>query len=213
MLKYYFDLLSQPSRAVWIFLRMNNIPHIPCPVALRKDSVEDVVDWLVVANSVAILRYLCREFPVAEHWYPRNSCTQARVDEYMAWQHANTRLNCAMFFQAKWLNPTITGEPANEEDIQRFQQGMEKVLTELETVWLKDRHFISTDNDISLADLLAVCELEQPSIAGYDVYEGRPKLNDWGERVKARLNPYFGEAHTIVFRWKEKFSGKPPSKL
>ena len=51
--------------------------------------------------SVAILRYLCREYPVPDHWYPSDSQQQARVDEYMAWQHINTRLNCAMYFQSK----------------------------------------------------------------------------------------------------------------
>jgi hypothetical protein len=34
-LKYFYDLLSQPSRAVYIFLKLNNIPHQACPVALR----------------------------------------------------------------------------------------------------------------------------------------------------------------------------------
>ena len=35
-LKVYYDLMSQPSRAVYIFLRCNNIPFTEQPVALRK---------------------------------------------------------------------------------------------------------------------------------------------------------------------------------
>jgi len=52
---------------------------------------------------VGILRYLCREYPeyVADHWYPKDSKRQAKIDEYLEWQHVNTRLNMAMYFQHK----------------------------------------------------------------------------------------------------------------
>lgn len=35
-LKYYFDLLSQPSRAIYILLKLNNINFEAHPVALRQ---------------------------------------------------------------------------------------------------------------------------------------------------------------------------------
>ena len=38
-LKYYYDLMSQPCRAVYIFLKMNNIPFEENAVALRKGRV------------------------------------------------------------------------------------------------------------------------------------------------------------------------------
>lgn len=51
--------------------------------------------------SVAILRYLCREFKVADHWYPKDSKAQARVDEYLAWQHLNARRPLTTYFRFK----------------------------------------------------------------------------------------------------------------
>ena len=54
--------------------------------------------------SVAILRYLARDRKVAEHWYPSDLKKQAKVDEYLEWQHLNTRLFCAMFFRHKVTN-------------------------------------------------------------------------------------------------------------
>ena len=34
-LKFYYDLMSQPSRALFIFLKVNDIPFDDKPVALR----------------------------------------------------------------------------------------------------------------------------------------------------------------------------------
>lgn len=51
--------------------------------------------------SVAILRYICREFKVADHWYPKDSKLQLRVDEYLEWHHLNTRQHCSMYFVMK----------------------------------------------------------------------------------------------------------------
>lgn len=35
MLKLYFDLLSQPSRALYIFFELAKVPHEKVPVPLR----------------------------------------------------------------------------------------------------------------------------------------------------------------------------------
>lgn len=53
--------------------------------------------------SVAILRYLSRTYNVADHWYPKDSVKQARVDEYLEWQHTNTRPDCALYYLHKVL--------------------------------------------------------------------------------------------------------------
>jgi glutathione S-transferase len=63
-----------------------------------------IIDWIVekiFSLSVGILRYLCREKNVPDHWYPKDSKQQAKVDEYLEWQHLDTRLSCAMYFQYK----------------------------------------------------------------------------------------------------------------
>lgn len=35
-MKFYYDLMSQPSRALYIFFKLNNVPVTYCQVALRK---------------------------------------------------------------------------------------------------------------------------------------------------------------------------------
>ena len=55
--------------------------------------------------------------------------------------------------------------PVEDKKVARFQQEMEKCLAHIETIWLENgkKKFIIGD-EISVADLLAVCELEQPGI-------------------------------------------------
>ena len=48
-----------------------------------------------------------------------------------------------------------------------YQKGMEKALEEIETIWLENgkKKYLCGDK-ISVADIAALCELEQPKIAG-----------------------------------------------
>lgn len=39
-LKLYFDLLSQPSRALYIYLKAAKVPFEPCMVPLAKSKIE-----------------------------------------------------------------------------------------------------------------------------------------------------------------------------
>nr|UVC41629.1 glutathione S-transferase 6 [Eriocheir sinensis] len=224
MLKLYVDLMSQPSRAVYIFMKKTKIPFETKLVNLAKGehytkeyatvnpfklvpALDD--NGFKLIESIAILRYLCREYSVDDHWYPKDSKAQARVDEYLEWQHANTRLNCAMYFQHKFLIPKLFGREVNMKKVADFQTRMETVLEQFETVWLKDQPFVA-GNKISIADIIAACELEQPGMAGYDVYEGRPTLTAWMQRVREALQPHYDEGHVIVNKIRTKQGLKTP---
>lgn len=51
-----------------------------------------------VSHSDAILKYLTAAYSVPDHWYPRQLLKRARVDEYTAWHHTNTRLHASKVF-------------------------------------------------------------------------------------------------------------------
>lgn len=161
---------------------------------------------MLLICSVAILRYLCRTFPVADHWYPKDSQKMARVDEYMSWQHTTLRAHGSMYFRTVVLTPRITGEPVNEKRVEMYRKGLNDVLDTIEKVWLKDRDFVAGGSNISIADLLAVTELEQPGMAGFDVRKGRPLIANYMERVRQKLNPHYDDAHDVVRKMQKAFS-------
>nr|QBM06408.1 glutathione S-transferase theta [Daphnia magna] len=224
-LRVYYDLMSQPSRAVYLFLKVANIPFESCTVKLRDgEHFEEaftkinpfqkvpVIDdaGFKLTESVAILRYLVRSRNVANHWYSTDLQLQAKVDEYLEWQHLNTRLFCAMYFRHKFLEPMMFNRPVEEKKVARFQKEMEKCLEVIENIWLDHgkKDFITGPN-ISVADLLACCELEQPGMAGYDVFQKHPIIGAYRERVRKATEPHYEEAHKIVRIVTHKFLGVP----
>lgn len=225
-LKLYVDLMSQPARCVYMFLKVTNIPFETCLIKLREGehfSEEfgrlnplrkvPVVDdgGHVLTESIAIMKYLARDREVADHWYPTDVKKQSRVDEYLEWQHLNTRIFCAMYFRSKFLEPMMEGRPANEKQVARFKKDMLKCLDQIEKVWLDHgkKAFIAGD-EISIADLLAACELEQPGVAGYDVFKLHPIIGEWRERVRSQTGSHYEDAHKVVRLMTKKFGGVLP---
>ncbi|XP_006640254.1 glutathione S-transferase theta-2 [Lepisosteus oculatus] len=217
-LEVYLDLLSQPCRAVLIFLKHNNIPHTVKTVAIRKgdnrtpeftklnpmQKVPVIVDHgFVLTESDAILKYLATQYKTAAHWYPQDPERRARVDEYTAWHHTNTRPRAAKVFMLEVLLPRMTGQAPDPSKLERALTELDETLDKLESMFLKRQPFLCGD-DISVADLLSICELMQPLGAGRDVLKDRPKLLSWRSRVQAALKNTFDEVHEILYRLQDK---------
>ncbi|KAF8763436.1 Glutathione S-transferase theta-1 like protein [Argiope bruennichi] len=151
----------------------------------------------VLTESVAMIRYLAREFPVQDNWYPKDSKAQARVDEYLEWQHLNTRLFGSMIFRERVITPLLQQTPVDEDKLQFYKKGFSKVLKDLEEGFLKDRPYIS-GNNISAADIFCACEIEQPLMIGYDALANATKVKAWLEKVRKELEPYYSEVHGVT---------------
>lgn len=219
-LKVYFDLMSQPSRAVVLFLKVNKIPFTAKTIALRKGehfgeeytkinpfqlvpAIDD--DGFKLTESVAILKYLSDKYQVPDHWYPKNLQRRALVDRYMAWQHLNLRLFGSMVFRTQLIDPRMTNKPINKEKLAEHQVHLDRCLNQIESIFLPNSSFLAGD-EISIADLLGICELMQPVTTGHNVFQGRPLLESWAKRVQDKLQPHFGETHVQLFRVKELFA-------
>ncbi|KAJ8915162.1 hypothetical protein NQ315_000414 [Exocentrus adspersus] len=228
VLKYYFDLMSQPCRAVYIFLKVANIPFEPCTVALRKGEhrTEEFKQKLnkfqlvpfihdgdfKLSESVAIFRYLTREYPVKDNWYPKDSKQQARIDEYLEYQHLNIRGHCTLYFRQKWLEPTITGKQPDPKKLKILEGNVVNALDKFQEFFLADTPFINSQT-VSFADILAACEIEQPRMAGFEPRDGRPRLKEWIERVRTECNPYYDEAHVVLYKRVEKAKQSAQARL
>uniref|UniRef100_A0A1W2P6L1 glutathione transferase n=1 Tax=Mus musculus TaxID=10090 RepID=A0A1W2P6L1_MOUSE len=105
-LELYLDLLSQPSRAVYIFAKKNGIPFQTRTVDILKgqhmseqfsqvnclNKVPVLKDGsFVLTESTAILIYLSSKYQVADHWYPADLQARAQVHEYLGWHADNIR--------------------------------------------------------------------------------------------------------------------------
>ncbi len=154
-IKLLLDVMSQPSRSVLLFCRAANIAHELHPIALRRhehqtesyagvnpfQTVPTVLDGPVaLRDSAATLRYLSQtRRDVPDHWFPREDALgEARVNEYLHWQHANVRDKCMRFFHARWYHPLKAGRPPDMREVGRERKAMEAGLDKVENIWLRD---------------------------------------------------------------------------
>ncbi|XP_055909779.1 glutathione S-transferase theta-1-like [Eupeodes corollae] len=208
----YYDLMSQPSRALWIILKMSKAPFEDYQVALRKGEhmstefktinrfqkvpcIDD--NGFKLAESIAILRYLSQKGIISSALYPTDIKEQARVDEFLEWQHLTLRLGCALFFREKVLEPSLSGQQPKAEKIKKLKQTMEGNLDIFEKIWLEKGNYLSGDR-LTAADIFAACEIEQTRGAGYDASDKYPKLKAWIGKVRKETGPHYEAAHKYL---------------
>lgn len=218
--KFFYDLLSTHSRALYMFFEATKIPYDPIPVCATKgehltdeykqcvnrfQQVPSIIDdGFKLSSGVTILKYLIKEKLIPEHWYPRDSQVRAKIDEYLEWQHDNSSKVFNAFVQEKWtLENAEDDHRSNEEKVEEYRRQVEQNLNQLEHKWMVPGEFI-VGHQITIADILAACEVEQPKIVGLDPFQGRPKLTGWAEKVRHTMTPYYQEAHQDFYNFTKK---------
>lgn len=98
----------------------------------------------------------------------------------------------------------MTGKQPSEHKVTELKTRMDDVLDIIENTWLEPNKYIAGGNKLSIADLLALCEMEQTKMAGYDPCLGRPKMTLWWEKVTSELNPTYDFAHEMVHKISKK---------
>jgi len=212
-LELYLDLHSQPCRSVLIFAKKNGIPfdfkHVDLASGqqygedfgkismVRKVPVMKDEDFHLT-ESIAILKYMAVKYNTPDHWYPADLQKRARVDEYLSWQHAAMRAHGSKVFWFRTMVPLITGAPVPKDKMDAAMEDLTMSLKIFEEMFLQDRLFIIGEQ-ISLADIVAIVDVMQPVGAGVDVFEGRPTLTAWKDRVKKEIGEaLYDEAHKVI---------------
>uniref|UniRef100_G1QRP6 glutathione transferase n=1 Tax=Nomascus leucogenys TaxID=61853 RepID=G1QRP6_NOMLE len=212
-LELFLDLVSQPSRAVYIFAKKNGIPLELRTVDLIKGQ-HKIKEFLqinslgklptlkdgdfILTESSAILIYLSCKYQTPDHWYPSDLQARARVHEYLGWHADCIRGTFGIPLWVQVLGPLI-GVQVPEEKVERNRTAIDQALQWLEDKFLGDRPFLA-GQQVTLADLMALEELTQLVALGYELFEGRPRLATWHGRVEAFLGAELcQEAHSIIF--------------
>ncbi|XP_063770719.1 glutathione S-transferase theta-1-like [Pseudophryne corroboree] len=218
-LELYLDLLSQPCRSVYLFAKVNNIPFQHHEVKVFKgdhlrEEFKEVNPLLKVpvlkdgdftlVESTAMLRYLVQKFNTPEHWYPSDAEKRAHIDECLTWQYNNTSPHACKVFWLKCMNPAILGLETAKEKLDYALAEFTTILTLMETKFLYNRLFLAGD-EFSLADLVAIADIMQVIACGIPIFEERPKLGAWKQRLEEELgSDLFKEAHDDILHIKEK---------
>ncbi|CAN6579155.1 unnamed protein product [Malus baccata var. baccata] len=203
-LKVYVDRLSQPSRAILIFLKVNGIEfeEIKMDISKRQHlspefkkinpmgQVPAIADGRFnLFESHAILVYLACAFPgVADHWYPADLFRRAKINSVLDWHHSNLR----------------RGAAAEAEKL------LSSSLSKIESIWLQGNgKFLVGGLKPSIADLSMVCEIMQLELVDEKdrnrILGPHKRVLQWIEDTKNATRPHFDEVHEVLFRAKTRF--------
>ncbi|XP_073055653.1 glutathione S-transferase T1 isoform X1 [Primulina eburnea] len=227
-LKVYADRMSQPSRAVIIFCKLNGIDFEEVKIDLSKRQqltpefreinpmrqVPAIVDGrFKLFESHAIMIYLASVFPgVADHWYPADVFKRAKIHSVLDWHHSNLRPGAVSYVLNSTLAP-VFGLPLNPNAAAKAEKLLSASLAKIESVWLKGNgRFLLGSSQPSMADLSLVCEIMQLEVVDKKDHDRilvpHERVLKWIDDTKNAMKPHFDEVHSILFKVKEKLKKK-----
>lgn len=171
-------------------------------------------DGFKLSETVAIYHYLGRKRLIP---YPADDFKQiARIDEYLSWQHNSLASSTGILFFDAWVKPFRNINVIPHGQMVNVGRSLEYVvldqsLDDLEKIWLNDSKFLVGDEP-TFADLIAACLIMQ--VVGIKLYSldanKFPKVAQWLLSVKNFYNPEFDNAHQMIYKFGERFNGRPP---
>ncbi|XWS38375.1 hypothetical protein CRYUN_Cryun19dG0125800 [Craigia yunnanensis] len=227
-LKVYADRMSQPTRAVIIFCKVNRIDYEEIKIEISKGQhltpefaeinpmkqLPSIVDGrFKLFESHAILIYLACAFPgVADHWYPADLFKRSKIHSLLDWHHSNLRRGAATYVVNTAIAPVL-GRPLNPQAAAEAEELLSSSLSKIESIWLKGNgRFLLGGNQPSIADLSLVCEIMQLEVLDEKdrtrLLGPHKKVQQWIENTRNATQPHFDEVHKILMKVKEKLQNQ-----
>ncbi|KAI3426897.1 hypothetical protein D9Q98_006841 [Chlorella vulgaris] len=219
--KLYVDHLSQPCRSCLVLFRMAGIPCEEVRVTLGRQEqrkpeflavnplgkVPALQDGdLCLPESSAIMQYMCSTRSLEDHWYPSNVRDRALINAAMAWHASSLRIGSMLTVWNRAITLNL-GVPGNEQLVQSYGlPTLQAALKALDDVWLRDGSFVAGQAQISIADLLLACEVEQlclldGAVQGPGMEEllgPHSRLLAWLDRVRSACSPHYDDVHALL---------------
>ncbi|XP_024031262.1 LOW QUALITY PROTEIN: glutathione S-transferase T1 [Morus notabilis] len=222
-LKVYADRMSQPSRAVLIFCKVNGIEFEEVRIDISKrqqlspeykeinpmGQVPAIVDGrFKLFESHAILIYLACVFPgVPDHWYPADLFRRAKINSVLDWHHSNLRRGAVTYVVNTVLGPVLGLRP-DPQAAAEAEKLLSSSLSKIESIWLKGNgKFLLGGLQPSIADLSLACEIMQLELLDEKdrirILGPHKKVQkQWVENTKTATSPRFDEVHNVLFKAK-----------
>jgi len=184
-LTIYGSLLNQPTRTVTAFCQYNNISHEFKNINLARGEqfskefkkinprsqvptikfITDEGKDFCLDESVSIIRFLASAYKTNDKLYPNNDILRrAKIDLYLDWHLVNTRpiISNAGFIRA------MTPKTGVGLIILDTYERLPKLFKYFDTI-LEGKKYI-VDNEISIADIFLVSEINQLNLIVYMLY-------------------------------------------
>ncbi|GAB4834401.1 Glutathione S-transferase theta-1 [Ancistrocladus abbreviatus] len=218
-LKVYADRVSEPVRAVILFCKLNGIEFEEVKIDLFKHenhspeyaAINPMKTVPAIAHgdfklleSHAILIYLASAFPgVADHWYPADLFSRAKLHSVLDWHHSNLRCGALGYVINSVLAPRY-GLSLNPQTAAECDKILVASLSKIESFWLQGNgKFLLGNDQPSIADLSLVSEIMQLEVLEEKerirILDPFKKVQRWIQDVKDATRPHFDEVHEVLF--------------
>lgn len=173
-LKLYWDIQSQPSRALKALLDAGDVPHESIHIEIMKGEHKAeayktmnpggslpfiTIDGESLFESAAILRYLAIEYPSLNQFYPAGNILRAKIDAALDWSGTGYRKACILGF-APVVFSRFMGKEPTEAVLAAAQEQRNKLPgyhTYLETNFKNSGYKFICGDQISIADFQIFC--------------------------------------------------------
>ncbi|XP_019171128.1 PREDICTED: glutathione S-transferase T1-like isoform X2 [Ipomoea nil] len=203
-LKLYVDRMSQPSRAVLIFCKVNGIDFEEVIIQLDKGKHRSP-EFQEINPMKQVPAIEDGRFKLFER-YPADLYKRAKIDSVLDWHHANLRRGAVGYALNTTLAPAL-GLPLNPQAAAEAEKVLLASLDKIESFWLQGNgRFLLGSTQPSIADLSLVCELMQLEVVE-EKDRGRilspyKRVLSWIDDTKKATTPHFDEIHTVLFNVK-----------
>ncbi|KAI7756833.1 hypothetical protein M8C21_022318 [Ambrosia artemisiifolia] len=216
-LKVYADRMSQPSRAVILFCKVNGIDFEEILVDIFKNQ-QFSPEYKAINPMHQVPAIVDGRFKLFER-YPGDLIKRAKIHSVLDWHHANLRRGSAgLVFNT--LLAQLDGHQSYPQVVNQAEGILLKSLSMLEKFWLKDGRFLVGGSQPSIADISLVCEIMQLELLSEKerdrILGPFKKVVQWIEDTKIATAPHFDEVHGVLFnaqkRFRERMKTKPELK-